>query len=168
MTFCSSVLHDHPYSPCHLGCLLGNRHYPSQIDMLATRGYVYSKETVGGAHERFHDKCKRSAGPQYPGEELPKLVQDAQKAYDEFVYPNGSSEPAPDGQANFFDFVRDGGLGDSPVPGRDSQGITVARSTARTCRSAEKTHTCTVVYGKSTLLRLNQVGEHVATQHELS
>lgn len=90
--------------------------------MLATRGYVYTKETVGGAHNRFHDRCKCSSEPQYPGEELPKLVQDVQKAYDEFVYPNGRRAPAPDGQANFFDFVRDGGLGDRPIPGRDSQG----------------------------------------------
>lgn len=90
--------------------------------MIATRGYIYTEETVGGEHNKYHDRCKCSSEPEYPGEELPKLLQDAQKAYDKFVYPNGASEPAPDGEANFYDFVEDGGLGDRPRPGRDSKG----------------------------------------------
>ncbi|MFB9776328.1 hypothetical protein [Brevibacterium otitidis] len=90
--------------------------------MLATRGHVYTKDTVGGPHKRYHDRCKCSSEPQYPGEELPPLVQAARKAYYDFYYPDDSGNPSPEGLQQFFNFVQDGGLGDRPRPGRDSKG----------------------------------------------
>lgn len=90
--------------------------------MLATRGHVYTKDTVGGPHHRFHDRCKCSSEPQYRGEELPELVRAARDAYYEFYYPDGDGEPSAEGLRRFFDFVEDGGLGDRPRPGRDKDG----------------------------------------------
>ncbi|MFB9777417.1 hypothetical protein [Brevibacterium otitidis] len=73
--------------------------------MLATRGHVYTKDTVGGAHKRFHDRCKCSSEPQYPGEELPPLVQATRKAYYDFYYLDGSGEPSEEGlRPDFHNF----------------------------------------------------------------
>lgn len=86
--------------------------------MLASRGYAYSKETVGGPHSRFHEKCTCTSEPEYPGEPVPEFVQRIEQAWK--TTTEGLSGEQAEGA--FFAHVFDGGLGDRPIPGRDSKG----------------------------------------------
>lgn len=110
--------------------------------MLATRGHVYTKDTVGGPHHRFHDNCKCSSDPQYRGEELPELVQAARKAYYDFYYPDDSGDASPEGLREFFDFVEDGGLGIGRARAGIRRADTVSLSMGRKCRSHSMTYLC--------------------------